>query len=372
MARKEGYWLDAMRSEVIPIYDHYEYLQELEAKVRGELEVSPEDGERAVSLGLHPGRGWGNVARETPAARKVRFMTEAMKSGWVRIRAHSTLPRITAEFWRKTDQVLAELAFALKGLGVSPGTELELHEVMTDSPSVVKAGALYARLEGEASPEEEAAVGFSVYSNPGRKRVRANGRERGSRRTFDANAPSAGGGFVTASTGRWNPLESPVIFGRFVRMNPYEQQKYVEPREGEGETVARLFLGLKVGKGEKARKIDPERVYKFIRDFRKGQLGGEAPGGASFIAQKGFFTHWEDHPASVVDEDSLQIIIYPDGRAGEDGAEFDGNYKVKARTFSNNMHALAPALAEEFSQKAVILSLIVNGKLDYLGDYHKV
>jgi hypothetical protein len=367
--RKEGYWVDVRNLESIPIYDHALWLQELEAKVRNDLDLTKNDRRHAASLGLAIGEGWGNVPKESPADRKVRFMTNAFKAGWIRLRAHSDLPRVTAEMWRGTDDALVALALALKKIKTPPGNDIEIHELAVDSAFVVKAGDLYARMRGEGSPEAEAAIGFSVYSNPsGKKLAGVRGRDWGSRRNYPAGVPVAGGRFKYNPVGEWHPLENPQLVGKFIQMNPRTLQRYVEPEKGEGETVARMFIGLKVGVGKKVEEIPRESVYKWVRDFREAQLG-EAPGGASFIAQKGFFTHWEKHPAEVVDEDSLQIIFYPDGRAGSPGAELDGNYKVRGEVFAKHMHEIAPALADAFRQKEVIIHLVVNGKLDTLGSY---
>jgi hypothetical protein len=370
MPAGKGYWFVTHNFDLIDIVEHESYLRDLSSAMwTNASSLGPREYAQAATLGMKEGRPWlESVPRETPAARRERWLKAAMKKGWVRVRQAPNRVMVF-EAWKVNDDLLASLGVAVKQLELSPETPIEIHEVSSDRPRSMTAGDLRAYLAGEESPAE-GEIGFSVYSNPGGQKLsHIRGREFGCGRSFPAGITHVAGRFRTTLHGNWNPLEEPRLIGRFMQMNPRQLRRYVDTERGEGETVARIFLGLKVGVGKHVTHIAPLSVYDWVQKFRRKQLGGEAPGGASFIAQKGYFTHWDNHPAGVVDEDSLQIIFYPDGRPGQSCSEFDSNNRVRGEVFAKHMHALAPALADAFNQKEVIIHLIVNGKLDTLGSY---
>jgi len=118
-------------------------------------------------------------------------------------------------------------------------------------------------------------------------------------------------------------------------------------------TLARIFLGLKRGAkpteyGEFGDLIDPEKVIEFVTMIRAHQLNMDGlPGGASFVAQEGFFTDAENKSFHG-QEHSLQIVVYP-----EEGLP----------DFNFNMKVLTAVLGQAFDQKQVILDLEVEGNL---------
>lgn len=358
MARREGFWLDSNALELVPIYDHIVFLSELEAKVRNDLDLTRDEKRWAASLGMAPGKGWGAVTREAPGARKLRFMTDAMKAGWVRIRAHSDLPRVTCEFWGMSDSLMAAIAFGLKKAGVSPKAEIELHNVEAERAWTVTAASLYARLSGESTSEQDVEVGFSVYSNP--PKGKAYFHRWGSKRDAPGVFDNPGGDFHTRQTGHFDAIEPARLYGglRRFHLNPAELDAFVSPEEGQ--TVAKIFLGLKRGFGKRSgRDIKVDEVVQLVKKARRKQLEGDLPGGASFITQRGFFTDWKKkhlHP----DEDSLQILIYP---------EFDGGETKES--FAKNAGALAKLLSDYFEQESVVLHVVVDDETSFLGHAHQ-
>jgi len=149
--------------------------------------------------------------------------------------------------------------------------------------------------------------------------------------------PNPCGEFRNPKTGKiWIPDEEPKTF----RKNPFEYSDWGPP------SSARLFVGLRVGRGEfEGEEIDPEEVRDATMEVRLEQVGEEY--GASFISQKG---HWYDKKKKeVVPEDSLQIFLYP----GDEGWE----------KFKKNVKALAEELADRFGQESIIMEFQHEGRV---------
>lgn len=354
----KGYWFVTHNFDLIDIVEHEGYLRDLSnAMWTSPDTVGPREYAQATTLGMKPGEPWlESVPRETPSVRRARWLKEAMKRGWVRIR-QAPNRMMVFEAWKVNDDLLASLGLAVKQMGLSPETPIEIHEVSSDRPRAMTAGALRAYLAGEES-EATGEVGFSVYSNPPKGKARFH--RWGSKRDAPQAFPNPGGSFHTRQTGHFDATETARLYGglqRF-RLNPAALEAFVKPEEGD--TSAKMFLGLKRGLGEHSGKdIAVDDVVQFVKKMRRSQLAGDLPGGASFITQRGFFTNWKKkhlHP----DEDSLQILIYP---------EYDGG-ETKA-SFEVNMGEIAKALSNHYEQESVILHLVVDDDTKFLGHAHQ-
>lgn len=369
MREKRGYWFDSRALEAVPIHDHYDWLSDLEQKFRFGFSRSEVEERWGASLGMREGDGWGPPPKGAKAKRE--FMLRAIKAGWVRIRGHSDMPRMTFEFWKKTPPMMAALAVAARKVA-GTGETLELHEVATDTPWLVAAKDLMA-LAGEGGEVAPAAISGAQFlrelwgraaENPRvyRRTVARGLHVRGN--PFDhTEYENPAGEFSHGRCGTFTPDKPAMCYGgRFRKMprlvsNPETFERYIRPEKGEGATVARFFVGLKRGLGRlKGRNVGVDEVVQYVKLARAVQLKGHLPGGASFVLQRGFFTDWEKqhlHP----DEKSLQVLIYPEFGGGE-----------TLRSFSTNMRRLAMGLRRRFEQKAVILDLVVNGKQRFLGE----
>jgi hypothetical protein len=113
-----------------------------------------------------------------------------------------------------------------------------------------------------------------------------------------------------------------------VKGNPIKQL-------GKGSLSARLFVGLSVGDTPKFTVDDIVKATVAIR--RKENKSPDA----TFIAQKGTYTH--DKSGKLVVEDSVQIIIL----------DFSG----KRAAFTKDMKKLGAALRKKFEQETVILEI---------------
>ena len=383
MREKRGFWFDSKSLEVIPVSDHLKFLEDLEGKFIFEFSKTPDEERWGKALGMKPVVGWKGLFPGERVHVRRSYLLEAMKRGWVRIRGHSDKPRMTIEFWKKSDGLMAALGWAVKQVAGS-GETLELHEVSTDTPWLVSAKELIAQASGKiAEGGELTAPGTdmmrelwsrTVEANKGRKgkgggkmRIYANLRAegmhvRGNPATHD-DYDNPAGPFSNPRCGAFTADSPALCFGRrFGKMaprvsNPEEFDEYISPEKGEGPSVAQLFVGLTRGLGKhRGRAIDPSWVIEFVKARRKAQLPKKLPGGASFIMQRGFFTDWEAqhlHP----NEKSLQVLVYPEFGGGE-----------SLRTFDKNMRELAMKIRREFDQKAVILNLVVNGRQSFLGE----
>lgn len=351
MPLREGYWFSTISFKLIEVYEHLSFLSELEAKVRTELGLTKEEKVFAKELGMKPGEGWGLIPREGKAENRERFLTTAMRRGWVRIRAHGGSGVYTFEADNLHSETLSSLHLAVKQLGLSPSTKLELHGI-TDNNAI---SLTVAELQEYAAGERPAAVGFSVWENPiGNPKSKVKLRQRGSLRDFIPYENPAGD-FYTKYTGHFNATEGARLYGA-LHSNPAELSEYLDV-EKEGRSVGRFFVGLTRGLGKKrGSPISMEEVIQFVSKARRNQLPARLRGGATFITQRGFFTDWKSH-VEHPDEDSLQILLYP---------EFDGGEDLPL--FERNMKEMAKLLAERFDQRAVILDLEVNGKLKFLGE----
>lgn len=376
MREKRGFWFDSGSLEVVPVHDHMDFLDGLESKFRFDFSRTADEERWGKALGMKPGSGWN---LPSPLQRKHTFMLAALKRGWVRIRGHSDLPRMTIEFWKKSDGLLASLGVAIRQVAGTDET-LELHEVSTDTPWLTSVKELMLLARGErAEGGELVAKGSGLLRELWARTVEGNPKKGGAMRIY-ANLVAGGmhirgnpathddydnpGGEFDASESGMFTADSPALCfgGRFVKMaptvsNPEEFGAYIQPKKGEGPSVGRFFVGLKRGLGKRrSSTIKPTEVIEFVKAKRKAQLPKKLPGGASFIMQRGFFTDWSKqhlHP----NEKSLQVLVYP---------EFDGGESL--RTFDRNMRDLAMLLRRKFEQKAVILDLVVNGKQKFLGE----
>jgi len=358
MARgSEGFWFDSNNFELIEIYDHESFLQELEKKNQffSDTMTKAEKSE-AKSLGMVRGKKWLPVLREGPGQRRERYLTTAMQRGWVRIRRTPGRRYVVLEAWKLSEDAMASIALALRKMGIPDRESVEIHEVSTNTPTVALAGDLYARLRGEAAGEGEARLGWSFYANP-LGRGGAKMRVRGCKRDW-VPYPDIGGGFCSGQTGRFEANGPAKVYGG-LRRNPAVWSDFVDLRKGEKESEAKIFIGLTRGTGKRRGiPIDPDEIVQFVKRARASQIPERLPGGASFILQRGFFTDWKKkhvHP----DEDSLQVLVFP---------EFDGGETLTS--FESNMKELALNLANRFDQESVILNLVVNGELKALGHAH--
>jgi len=328
---------------------------------------------------MKPVVGWKGLFPGERVHVRRSYLLEAMKRGWVRIRGHSNMPRMTIEFWKKSDGLLAALGTAIREVA-STGDALELHEVSTDTPWLTSVKELMLLARGEhAEGGELLPLGGDPMRELWSRTVEANRGRRGKMRIY-ANLVAEGmhvrgnpsthddyanplGPFSNPQCGAFTADSPALCFGRrFEKMapavsNPEEFDEYISPEKGEGPSVAQLFVGLTRGLGKhEGDAIDPAWVIEFVKARRKSQLPKKLPGGASFIMQRGFFTDWEKqhlHP----NEKSLQVLVYPEFGGGE-----------SLRTFDKNMRELAMKIRREFDQKAVILNLVVNGRQSFLGE----
>jgi hypothetical protein len=351
MPLREGYFYSTVSFKLIEVYEHLSFLSELEAKVRTELGLTKEEKSFAKELGMKPGEGWGLIPREGKAENRERFLTTAMRHGWVRIRAHGGSGVYTFEADNLHSETLATLVLAVKQIGLTPATKLELHGI-TDNNAI---SLTVAELMEYAAGERPAAVGFSVWENPiGDPKSKVKLHQRGSLRDFIPYENPAGD-FYTKYTGHFNATEGARLYGA-LQHNPSEISEYIDV-EKEGRSVGRFFVGLTRGLGKKRGwPVDVEDVVKLVSTTRRKQLPKGLRGGATFITQRGFFTDWKAH-VEHPDEDSLQVLVYP---------EFDGGEDLKS--FESNMKDMARALADTFDQRSVVLDLEVNGKLKFLGE----
>jgi len=352
MPLREGYWFSTISFKLIPVYEHLSFLSELEAKVRTELGLTKEEKAFAKELGMKPGEGWGLIPREGKAENRERFLRTAISRGWVRIRHHGGAEAYTFEADNLHSETLASLVLAVKQMGLTPPTKLELHGI-TDNNAI---SLTVAELMEYAAGEHPAAVGFSVWENPlGKPKGKVKFHHRGCPRDFMPYANPAGD-FYSKNTGHFHATEGARLYGALHR-NPAVLSEYVDTKKGEGRSVGRFFVGLTRGVGKKrGRPIDMEEVIQFVSMTRRDQLPAGLRGGATFITQRGFFTDWKSHNEHP-EEDSLQILIYPEFEGGEDLASFE-----------DNMKSMAALLTERFDQRAVVLDLEVDGKLKFLGE----
>ena len=339
---KEGYWL-TKDGEVISIYDHYVFLSELEAQVRNELGVSAEEKKWASSLSMFKGEGWGLVSREAPAIRKLRFMTNAFKAGWVRIRAHSDLPYTVLEAWRADDATLTNIALGLKQMKTPPTETVEIHEVERDLPSRTTVGEIYGRLTGETEEKR-----FSVYDNPKGK---------------TGVVKMKGGSYCYRVTG--NPMH---YLGRkrvkkLVR-NPQATEDWGQV------TYARLFVGLKTSRPFNRQTVSPvnsELDIDWVR--QKVEIGNlhvrnDFKAGYSLVPQEGRFVpeKFRDKDVKASDltlkqmqsfrEKSVQVILFPEG--DEVGENID--------KWFHRINMIGNYLLLDLDQYMVIYEVVLNGK----------
>ena len=107
---------------------------------------------------------------------------------------------------------------------------------------------------------------------------------------------------------------------------------------GPGGLAARIFVGLNVGDKPT---YTIEDVVNATKQIRREQ--GSLPD-ATFIAQKGLYTEPEARGGRVIDENSVQIIIF----------DTEG---LLLEAFSAKIVQLARALRERFHQDSVIVEL---------------
>jgi len=352
MPLRNGFWYSTISFKLIEVYEHLSFLSELEAKVRTELGLTKEEKSFAKELGMKPGEGWGLISREGRAEHRERFLANAIRRGWIRIRSHGGSGVYTFEADNLHSETLAVLHVAVKQLGLTPATKLELHGI-SDNNAI---NLTVAELQEYAAGEHPAAVGFSVWENPiGNPKSKVKFHRRGCSREY-VSYENPAGDFHTKYTGHFEATEGAHLYGTLCE-NPSRLSKYVDPEQGEGRTVGRFFVGLTRGVGLRENEtIALQDVVDFVAGLRREQLPGKLRGGATFITQRGFFTNWKIHKEHP-DEDSVQILIFP---------EFDGGETLSK--FEKNMRKTAKALADTFDQRSVVLDLEVNGKLKFLGE----
>jgi hypothetical protein len=127
------------------------------------------------------------------------------------------------------------------------------------------------------------------------------------------------------------------------------------------QNMARLFVGLTAGRDfppalKKGKEIADDLVFGYVSHIRRKQVGGYY--GASFVSQIG---HWIDEKyreleyspeEALVEEKSLQIIIFPAPTESE-------NLEV----FERNIRELAEFLLEVLAQNSIIVEWTTNGKV---------
>jgi len=171
MSRGEGFWF-TRDYELVPIYDHLLYLEEIDRKAEFFPDTLTRKDEKIIKQLGTPEPGWtrpkpGEV--KSPSKRRERVLLEAMKQDWIRIRRHPERPHMVFEFWQRGESAFTAAGLALKKMGVPEFETVELHAVETDEPFLMTAGDLYAYMRGEVPAE----IGFSVRDNPkgkGKKR----------------------------------------------------------------------------------------------------------------------------------------------------------------------------------------------------------
>ena len=102
--------------------------------------------------------------------------------------------------------------------------------------------------------------------------------------------------------------------------------------------AARLFVGLNVGETPT---YTIEQVVQATKELRRAE---GAPPDATFIAQKGLYTEPPEKGAHLIEENSVQIIIFD-----TEGSELD--------VFGAKIVELARGLREKFDQDSVIVEL---------------
>lgn len=108
--------------------------------------------------------------------------------------------------------------------------------------------------------------------------------------------------------------------------------------------AVRFFVGLNVGDRPY---WSTQHVIDLVKEIRREQRGDDYA--ASFVSQKGFYTH--EHGDDVVEEDSMQIIIMNTG--GQPRKEFIGE-----------MMQLGEKLAHELEQEEVIVEVQSGGVVE--------
>jgi|SRR5208337_2034144 len=140
--------------------------------------------------------------------------------------------------------------------------------------------------------------------------------------------------------------------GRTLRFRPrgptylYEAQRPKRGRTAREDRIedwgvglaARIFVGLNVGDKPT---YTVQQVMDATRDIRRQQA---ALPDATFLAQRGLYTEPQDKGGRLIEEDSVQIIIFD-----SEGSTLD--------VFADKIIQLARGLRERFNQDSVIVEL---------------
>lgn len=134
--------------------------------------------------------------------------------------------------------------------------------------------------------------------------------------------------------GHWYPKANPADWG--------------DPKEHEVWS-ARLFVGFSIG--DKAIWTMDDMI-ELVQEIRQRQ---QARPDASFVSQRGIYSH-EDKSQGIVVEDGAQIIIVGDPRDN-----------VSEKQFRSEMIELAEEICREFRQESVMLEIQCNGMFKGMG-----
>jgi len=374
MREKRGFWFDSKTLEVIPVQDHYDFLEGLDRKVRFGFEMTADDKRWAKSLDMTPPGGWLELVKARPSKVKRDFLIAAMKRGWVRIRGHSDMPRVTFEFWKKNSGMMAALAVAAKQVA-RPNETLELHEVSSDTPWLVSAKELMGLADegGELADPGTSFMrelwGRTVEPNKGKKRRGA--MTKVSKNPLCSGAvkahgiiPMRGGAFCYRQSGpamSFSPDKSDIKF------NPVDTEIYGRP------TYARLVVGFRVGR-KVGNRLPPTRKFVTMADVKHVLLdtndyqtaGGNRPlAGYTLVPQIGLYVpkKLKDKSAAEMsarqlrqfDEPGVQVLLFRECSKDPQKTESWAEYFER-------INRVGYTLLRDLGQEAVLVEVVVNGQ----------
>lgn len=130
---------------------------------------------------------------------------------------------------------------------------------------------------------------------------------------------------------------------KFYGRNPVKAVVYGVP-----DNAARMFIGFSVGDTPTWHVDDLAALFRSLRSNQRNDAGKLMPLDASFVIQKGLYTHGGEVGGKLIYENSCQLIVL-------------GLYGESEPVFIQNMQEVAGNIARHFKQETVILEIQRNG-----------